>query len=127
MKRFCSQCGAERAVASSRFCTECGAASTDSAAKPLRAAERKTLEERRAILAQVVMRATALGARIESQSDTMAVLVEGKSVNHILHLILTIVTFGFWAIVWIILAITGGEKRQTITVDVFGKPLIQRG
>ena len=40
-----------------------------------------------------------------------------KRWNHVLHLILTLVTLGFWGIVcWIALAIFGGEKRQMITV-----------
>ena len=46
--------------------------------------EQKTLEERKALLAQRVAAAVGLGARIESQSETMAVLVTGKPVNHIL-------------------------------------------
>jgi len=32
-------------------------------------------------------------------------------INHILHLILSIVTFGFWLIVWIVLGITNSAKR----------------
>ena len=83
-------------------------------------AGRKPADERKALLAQNVSSAVARGARVESQSDYQAIMVEGKPVNHILHLILTVLTFGFWAIVWIILALTGGEKRRTITVDEWG-------
>ena len=86
----------------------------------------KTLEERKALLAQNVYPAVAAGARIESQSDTMAVLVRGKKVNHILHFLIGIFTLGFWWIVWLILAITGGEKRQLITVDDYGNVLTQK-
>ena len=32
--------------------------------------------------------------RVESQTDYNAILVKGKPVNHVLHLILSIVTFG---------------------------------
>ena len=67
----------------------------------------------------------ASGARIESQSDYQAVVVRGKKVNHVLHLILTLVTLGLWGIVWIILAIAGGEKRQMVTVDDYGNALVQ--
>ena len=46
--------------------------------------EQKTLEDRKAILAKHVAWAVPFGARIESQSDTMAVLVTGKPVNLLL-------------------------------------------
>ena len=55
----------------------------------------------------------------------MAVLVRGKKVNHILHLFLSIFTLGLWAIVWVILTLTGGEKRQVITVDDYGNVPMQ--
>lgn len=46
--------------------------------------------------------------------------MNGKRPNHVLHLILTLVTFGFWVIVWIILAVTLHESRHIISVDEFG-------
>lgn len=88
--------------------------------------ETKTVEQRKAILAQAVQQAVLRGGRIESQTDTMAVMVRGKPVNHILHLILTLVTVGLWGIVWLILVLTGGEKREMITVDDYGNVLIQK-
>ena len=87
--------------------------------------ELKTLEERKALLAKHVAAAVPFGARIESQSETMAVLVYGRRVNHILHFLLGFPTFGFWWLVWIFLAITGGEKRKVITVDDYGNVLEQ--
>ena len=60
------------------------------------------------------------GMRVESQGDYQAVLIKGRRVNHILHLILTLVTAGLWAVVWIILVIVGGEKRHIVRVDEFG-------
>ena len=66
------------------------------------------------------------GARVESQSDYQAVLVKGKPVNHVLHLILTLVTCGLWGIVWIVMAIVGGEKRSMASVDDFGNVHVQR-
>jgi hypothetical protein len=56
----------------------------------------------------------ASGARVESQSDYQAVVVKGKSLNHVLHLIITLVTLGTWGFVWIPLAIFGGEKRSMV-------------
>lgn len=59
--------------------------------------------------------------RVEHRSDFHAVIVQGKPVNHILHLLLTVFTLGLWAIVWIILALNGGERRTTIEVDEAGR------
>jgi hypothetical protein len=41
----------------------------------------------------------------------------GESPLNALHLILTIVTVGLWGIVWIIVALGGGERRTQIAVD----------
>ena len=54
------------------------------------------------------------GWQIESRTELSAVLVKGKPVNHVLHLLLSLVTVGLWIPVWIILAIAGGEKRKHI-------------
>lgn len=46
----------------------------------------------------------------------------GKSVNHILHLILSLLTFGVWLFVWVLLAIfQTREKRMSIWIDPHGK------
>ena len=47
-------------------------------------------------------------------------LVRGQRVNHILHLILSILTLGFWVIIWLVLVVAGGQKRQVLTVDAHG-------
>jgi hypothetical protein len=60
------------------------------------------------------------GGRIESQTGDTAVLIRGGRVNHILHLLLTIVTLGLWSLVWLLLSLTGGEKRRIIHVDEYG-------
>jgi hypothetical protein len=88
---------------------------------------RKTSEERKELLARTVSGQVASGARVESQSDFQAVVVKGKSVNHLLHFIIGIVTFSFWWIfVWIPLAIFGGEKRSMVTVDEYGNAAVQK-
>jgi hypothetical protein len=86
---------------------------------------KKTAEEREEILARQVQSAIATGGRLQSQTSYTAVIVKGQQVNHVLHLILTVLTAGLWAIVWIIVAATGGEKRQMITVDEFGNVNMQ--
>jgi hypothetical protein len=87
---------------------------------------RRSSDERKAILARQLQSAVARGLRIESQSDYQAVLVQGKPVNHTLHAIITIFSCGLWGIVWIVMAITGGEKREMIVVDEFGNVQLQK-
>lgn len=85
----------------------------------------RTPEERRAILANAIQSEVARGARIDSQSETMAVLIYGRRVNHILHFLVGIFTFGFWWLVWLALAIFAGESRAMVSVDEFGNVLKQ--
>ena len=93
---------------------------------PTVTATQKTSEERRALLANALQGQVAGGARIESQSDYQAVIVQGHRVNHLLHFFIGIFTLGLWWLVWIVIAITGGEKRQMATVDEFGNVYMQK-
>ena len=76
-----------------------------------------TADYRRTALNAEVQRQVTAGNKIESQSDFQVVLVSGKPVNHVLHLLLTIFTLGLWLIPWIILGLTGGEHRKMVTVN----------
>ena len=82
--------------------------------------------ERRRRLAHHVASAVANGRRVETQSDFQAVLVKGHRVNHVLHLILTLVTVGLWAPVWLLMVFVGGEKREILQVDEFGNVSVTR-
>lgn len=86
----------------------------------------KTAEERKALLASAVANQVRQGWRVESQTDFQAVLVRGQRPNHILHLILTLVTLGLWGFVWLAIAIFGGEKRAVVDIDAYGNTNIQR-
>ncbi len=66
------------------------------------------------------------GRRVESQSDFQAVLVQGHRVNHVLHLIMTLITLGVWAIIWLAMVFLAGEKREGVQVDEWGNPTISR-
>ena len=83
-------------------------------------------DQRKSALAQAVSREVAAGCRVESNSDYQAVMVKGKRVNHMLHLILTLVTLSLWSWVWLALAIFGGESRLVLTVDDYGNVLRQK-
>jgi hypothetical protein len=82
--------------------------------------EKKTPEERKALLAQAVANYVHGGWRVESQTDYQAVMVKGHRTNHVLHLILTLITLGIWAIVWILMVALGGEKRSVVSIDEYG-------
>jgi len=84
------------------------------------------LDHRRALLGQAIAQWVHAGARVESQSDTQAVMVTGKQPNHVLHLLLTIFTALLWAPVWIIVSIVSKERRTVLTVDPWGNVLTQQ-
>lgn len=95
--------------------------------QPTAAPKPLSMEQRKARLAQQIAQDVAAGARIESQGDTMAVLVKGKPVNHILHFLLGFPTVGIWWLTaWPMLAIFGGEKRNMLQIDDYGNVLRQK-
>jgi hypothetical protein len=77
-------------------------------------------ERLRVILGTAIMRQVALGWRIESQFADHAVMATGNEVNHPVHLLATILTCGAWVPIWVIMGVTGNERRVTITVDPNG-------
>jgi hypothetical protein len=77
--------------------------------------------ERINMLREFVIRQVANGASIELQENFSAVLIWGRKANHILHLLLSLVTFGLWIIVWILIAINSGEKRRLYQIDKYGR------
>jgi hypothetical protein len=87
---------------------------------------KKSSEERKELLARAVANRVRQGWRVESQTDYQAVLVRGQRPNHVLHLILTLVTFGVWGIVWIAVVAFGGEKRAVIDIDQYGNTNFQQ-
>lgn len=90
-------------------------------------APQKTADERRRLLANAIQGQVVSGHRIESQSDYQAVVVKGRPINHILHLILTIITAGLWGIfVWLPIVAFGGEKRSMVVVDDYGNVMVQK-
>ena len=61
------------------------------------------------------------GWRVESRSSFQAVMVSGRRVNHLLHLVISLVTAGLWIFIWIVLVLTGGENRELLLVDAYGQ------
>ncbi len=110
----CTGCGAESAEGV-RFCAGCGTA----LAAPVAGAVAS--DARREQLRYWVTWAAEQGARIESQSDYNAQVVQGQKVSHLLHFFIGLFTCGAWWFVWLLLGMTGGEYRTTISVDELGQ------
>lgn len=83
-------------------------------------------DERKALLAQAVSNQIRSGRRVESQGDYQAVIVYGQRVNHVLHFFIGLFTLGFWWLVWIMIAIGGGLRRELMVVDELGNLTIQK-
>jgi hypothetical protein len=83
--------------------------------------------ERREALDGAVRRALEKGARLESRTDYSAVLVVDNKPNHLLHLVLSIVTLGIWLLTWLLIVRRGNEARIQVSVDedatIHTKPL----
>lgn len=86
----------------------------------------RSVDERRQLLAQQVRSMVTQGGRVESQNDFDAVIATGQPVNHVLHAILSFLTCGIWAVVWIVLVATGGVKRSMASVDEYGYITVQK-
>ena len=82
--------------------------------------KRLTSEDRQAQLALRISREVADGWRVESQAPLSATLVKGKSVNHVLHIILSILSLGFWFFFYIPYWLIRKERRKVLTVDAYG-------
>jgi hypothetical protein len=115
---FCTGCGASLA-AGARFCASCGVKVGGSSAQS-NSQRGPTPDQRREILRQHVTWAAEQGARVESQGEFSASVVQGHRVNHLLHFLIGALTCGAWWIVWLIMAVASGEKRTMITVDEWG-------
>jgi len=88
--------------------------------------EKKSTDERKASLARTVANLVAQGRRVESQSDYQAVLIRGRHVRHILHLVLTIITVGLWAPIWLAMWLLYRERREIAAVDEYGNVSVAR-
>ena len=80
----------------------------------------RSAEERKAILQQKIIQHVGIGYKVETQTDFQVVLSHGGRVNHIMHFILSILTAGFWLIIWLLLAMFSRRKLMTLSVDEFG-------
>jgi hypothetical protein len=81
-------------------------------------------DPRSAVLDAAVASHVQVGWAVESRSPTMAVMVShAASPNHVLHLLLSLVTCGLWLVVWLLVAVTssGRTRRVALTVGPNGE------
>ena len=72
-------------------------------------------------LAQVVADEVSLnGWRVAMQHEDRVVLEKGKPINHLLHVILDVITGGVWLLVHVPLWAINRRQVKVITVDEFG-------
>jgi hypothetical protein len=76
-------------------------------------------------LAMAISTEVSKGWRVESQSQVQAVLVKGKSINHTLQIFLSVITVGFWLLVYIPTFIVNRRQTKIIRVDDFGNTLFE--
>lgn len=76
-------------------------------------------------LAQAIANEVTRGWRVESQSQVQGVLVKGKPVNHLLQIFISVVTLGFWLLVYIPIAIINRRQTKIIRIDDFGNTLLE--
>ena len=75
-----------------------------------------SLAEREDWLEPAIQRELWDGARLESREATQAVLVRGRRINHGLHFVLSVVTLGWWLVIWFVWARHGARRRWTLVV-----------
>ena len=85
-------------------------------------------DRRKQALATAISNEVRSGWNVQSQSDYQAVMhIPAQKTNHVLHLILTLITLGFWGLVWIaMVVIHKGEQHEVVSVDEYGNTNIQK-
>jgi hypothetical protein len=101
----CAACNAELPD-EAEFCDLCGHPRRTAAA---------SLAVRSVRLDELITQHVRKGWRVESRSDTQAVVVKGRRVNHVLHFFLTVLTFGLWSVVWAAMVIASREQRLVLS------------
>ena len=79
-------------------------------------------EGRQAILAgAVAFEVRQHGAVVLGGTPYIVTLEYGSRPDHILHLLLSIVTCGVWLLIWMLLTMTNPPARRNLRVDEYGR------
>lgn len=61
----------------------------------------------------------AKGTRVPYADHEVAVMLsKKKKTNHLLHLILSILTVGFWIVIWVLVAASNGSENARIDREI---------
>lgn len=77
--------------------------------------------DRHAALNAVVMQRVMEGFRVETQTEWQVVVAKPANVNHVVHVILSLLTCGLWLPIWLIVAMTAKSPRIILSVDPYGQ------
>lgn len=78
-------------------------------------------QQRAEILDQKLVAMAGNGGRVATRTGSQAVVITGKPVNHVLHVLLSLFCCGWWVPVWLFVTALGGEKRTTVSVAADGR------
>ncbi len=73
------------------------------------------LTEGRLLLDKAVRKSILLGSTLEWRDNTAAVLRYDKKVSHIPHAVLSVLTGGIWAVVWLVIYL---RRRVRFSLEV---------
>ena len=76
--------------------------------------------DRDRLLEQAVEREVRAGGRVVERGDDAVTLAYRRTVTHLGHAVLTLMTFGLWAVVWAAVALSERESRVRYEVDAWG-------
>lgn len=79
-----------------------------------------TLEQRQEILQMEIRKYVSLGYTVQSISGTQAVVSKKKKIRVLMHLVLALLTFGFWLIIPLIQIINRKQSTILLSVDALG-------
>lgn len=85
-----------------------------------------TAKRRRQLLDEAIRHQTRKGWGVDSVSAFSAYMSSTRGPNHILHFILTLVTFGAWLLVWLLVVLLSKKEALTINVDERGLVALRR-
>jgi hypothetical protein len=83
--------------------------------------ERLTESQRADVLDQQLLKVVGNGGQVLTRTSTEAVVDVGTPVNHILHLLISVLLCGLWLPVWFFISTTNGARRITLMVDEYGE------
>ena len=66
------------------------------------------------------------GWRIVSETRTDTLMAKGERINHLVHILLTVISVGIWGIYYGLRLIFGGLKQVRITKDSKGNARVKQ-